>query len=77
MLYPSNTKKVETVRMKYIWNSNEFRMIWTLCELYKNYVTSTQELHMNLVSLASLLCTSYEWAFRSIVLIRLADLWTH
>ena len=45
-------------------------MIWTSCELHKNYTTSTQEVPMYYTwiwSLTSLLCTSYEWAARSIV----------
>ena len=60
----------KTVRMKYIWGSYEFRMIWTSCELHKNYMTSAQEVtwyYTWIWVLASLLCTSYEWASRSII----------
>ena len=59
-----------TVRMKYIWNSYEFRMILTSCEFHMNYMTTTQEVPIYYTwiwFLASLLCTSYEWASRSIV----------
>ena len=75
-LYPCNTNEVDMriirVRMKYIWISNDFNFMWTSCELNKNYMTSAQEVHMYYTwiwSLAFLLCTSYEWASRSIVLI--------
>ena len=74
---PSNTNEVDmrlkTVRMKYIWSSYEFRMIWTSYELHKNYMTSTQEVplyYTRIWFLASLLCTSFEWASRSIIVIR-------
>ena len=56
--------------MRYIWNSYEFRMIWTPSELHKNYMTSAQEVPLNYTwiwFLVSLLCTSYEWASRSVV----------
>ena len=61
---------VLTVRMKYTWNSHEFRMIWTSSELHKYCMTSTIEVPMYYIwmwSLTSLLITSYEWASRSIV----------
>ena len=52
------------------WNSYESRMIWTSSELHKNCMTSTPEVptyYTWMWSLTSLLCTSYEWATRSIV----------
>ena len=70
MLYPCNTNEVDlrliNSCMKYIWSSFEFRMI----ELHKNYMTSAREVPLYYTwiwFLASLPCTSYEWASRSIV----------
>ena len=78
MLYPCNTNEVDMrlinsshgIHMKFIWSSNDLNFIWTSCELHKNYMTNTQEIpsHYTWIwFLASLLCTSYEWASRSIV----------
>ena len=70
MLYPCNTNEVH---MRLINISHEIHMIWTSytsCELHKNYMTSTQEVSLYYTwiwFLASLLCTSYEWASRPIV----------
>ena len=78
MLYPCNTNEVDMrlisnsheIQMKFIWISNDFYFMWTSCELHKNYMTSAQEVlfyYTWIWFLASLLCTSCEWASRSIV----------
>ena len=62
--------------MKYIWISNDLNFTKSLCELNKNHMTSTQEVpmyHTWIWFLASLLCTSYEWASRSVVALQ----WRH
>ena len=84
MFYPYNTNEVDLrlinstheIQMK----SYEFRMIWTSCELHKNYMTSAQEvpLHYTWIwFLASLLCTSHGWASRSNVLFWLTLAYLH
>ena len=76
MLYPCNTNGVDMrlinssheIHMKFIWISNDLNFMWT--SFHKNYRTSTQEVPLYYTwiwFLASLLCTSYEWASRSIV----------
>ena len=74
MLYPCNTNEVDMrftnssheIHMKFIWISNDLNFMLTSCELHKNYMTSS--LHYTWIwLLASLLCTSYEWASGSIV----------
>ena len=55
MIYPCNTNKLTwgswTVCMKYIWNSYEFRMIWT-----------SSKLHLNFIRIAwQLLCTTHNY----------------
>ena len=78
MLYPCNTNDVDIrlinsspgIHMKFIWISNDLNFMWTSCEPQKNYMTSTQEIPLYYTwiwLLAYLLCTSYEWASRSIV----------
>ena len=78
LLYPCNTNEVDTrlinssheVHIKLMWILNDLNFIWTSCELHKNYMTSAQEVPLYYTwiwFLASLLCTSYEWASRSIV----------
>ena len=76
MLYPCNTSDMRfinsshEIHMELIWILNDFNFMWTSCELHKNYMTSTQEAPMYYTwiwSLVSLLCTSYEWASKSIV----------
>ena len=74
----SNTNEVDMrlinssheIHIKFIWISNDLNFVWTSCELHKNYMTSAQEVSMYYTwiwFLTSLLCTSYEWASRSIV----------
>ena len=78
MLCPCNTNEVDMrlinssheIHLKFIWISNDLNFTWTICELHKNYMTSTQEVplyYTRIWFLASLLCTSYEWVCRSIV----------
>ena len=44
-----------TIRKKYIWNSYEFRMIWTSCELHVNFIVITWQVHNKF------LCTTHEY----------------
>ena len=78
IVYPCYTKEVDMshinssheIHMKFIWISNDLNFMWTSCELHKNYITTAQEVpfyYTWIWFLASLLCTSYEWASRSIV----------
>ena len=78
MLYPCDINEVDMrlinssheIYMKFIWMSNDLNFMWTSCELHKNYMTSAQGVPFYYACvwfLASLLCTSYEWASRSIV----------
>ena len=78
MLYPCDTNEVDMrvinsshkIHMKFIWISNDLNFTWTSCEFHKNYRRSTKEVPLHytwLWLLASLPCTSYEWASRSIV----------
>ena len=78
MLYPCNANEAgmrhinssQQIHMKYHIILNDLNFMWALCELHKDYMTSAQEVPMYYTwiwFLASLLCTSYEWASRSIV----------
>ena len=78
MVYTCNTNEVDMrlinssheIHMKFIWISNDLNFMWNPCELHKIYMKSTQEVPLYYTwiwFLASLLCTSYEWASRSIV----------
>ena len=86
VLYPCNTNEVDMrlinssheIHMEFIWISNDLNFIWTSCELHKNYMTSAKEVRLYYIwiwFLASLLCTSYECASRSIVLF-ICKFWT-
>ena len=79
MLYPCNINEADMrlinssheIHMEFIWISNDLNFMWTSCE-HKNYMTSTQEdplYYIWIWFLAPLLCTSYEWASRSIVVL--------
>ena len=78
VVYTCNTNEVDMrlinssheIHMKFIWISNDLNFMWNPCELHKIYMKSTQEVPLYYTwiwFLASLLCTSYEWASRSIV----------
>ena len=79
MLYPCNTNEVDMrfinssheIHMKFIWISNDLNFMLTSCELHKNYMTSS--LHYTWIwLLASLLCTSYEWASESALIVSIS-----